>query len=287
MQRDDDQLFLQCLVVVLTVASALLFTLILAPPPSLAWDADPAESGQPWESARPVRVLTRSFLRPARGPDPAPAPLQTGAPLQGVVERIFPPPSPSPLARRREPPPAPAVTAGPVGQLTLLQTEEQPGPAAVRSALRELGGEGEPGMGTPYRPQLKPLPPPTLPQLPVRLEADPIQIVVRRPTLLGNQAETRAAQEDEDPLPEFRRFLPRAELCAHEVSRRAGEPVRGKVVLRFTVEPTGWVSRARAVGGSLRDPDAERCLVEQLRAEPYFEPRGVAITAERAVIFAK
>jgi hypothetical protein len=284
-----DRLFAQVLVVVMTVTASLLCSLAMVSPSTRGWDLGQAVSGQEMASRTVVRTA-RAYFRLSRGPEAFPAPVQTGEVRAGVPVEVLPPPDRAPSRRSSKafpsPPLAPHVVGGPVGEMT-LDPDPHASPPALRAPQRDVGGE--PGMsGTGSR-----LPPPlalavsSLVPRPVSFPPDEVVVARSRLAAAGSPGGEGGGWDDTDPLPEFRRYLPRAEACAAEASRQAGHPVTGKVILRFTVESSGWVREAAAVGGTLRDPDAWRCLVTALRARPFFDPRPLPVKAERAVVFAR
>ena len=161
-----------------------------------------------------------------------------------------------------------------------------PGGAAIADQRRVVGGDGSMGGSRP-----PPSPPPLMDAAPERLELAAENILAKRPVFphsrlkVDNVTDTRTQDTAEDPLPEFRRLMPRFNACARDVARRIREPVIGKVILRFTVDERGHVRDAQSVGGSLRDPDARDCIVNVLMSTQSFEPREESVTADRAVIF--
>lgn len=288
--QEDDHLFVRCLTIVLLVSGGILSALLLAPPP-MDWDGV-AASQQPLAPDGKRTYDVRVIFVSSRGRNAAPSPIQTGeSAWQRIAERLAPPPPP--LVTRPAPPrpraePSPVVVAGPLTEMSLESRNARSSPPAIQDERRVVGGDASiAGTRPPPRPEVHVEEP-----APQRLEIAPENIMAVRPVFphsrLTVTQHTDERQQDtaDDPLPEFRRLMPRFNACARDVSRRNREPIVGKVILRFTVDERGHVRDARPVGGSLRDPDARDCIVNVLLSSPVFEERRESVTADRAVIFA-
>ncbi|MBI5495897.1 MAG: hypothetical protein HY904_12805 [Deltaproteobacteria bacterium] len=291
--QDEDHLFVRCLMVVLTVVGGFLSMLVLSPGPGQGLpDGEPgAEAPAPTVRARWVRT---AFSLPSAGPRPAPAPVQSGdsalAFARLLAQEALEPPAPPRTGRDRAQVAAASVLSGPVLELALDGQGDRDTPFARRLAEETRGDEPATpppwGLGLrTHRVAAVALPPDVMPAL---KEMAPVEIIVRRVAAIPRQeAPLRGQDLDDDPLPEFRRFLPRVQVCVAQARKRGGVPVDGKVVLRFTVDPDGWVREARAVGGTLSDPDARACVESMLTRDRFFDRRPVAVQAERAVIVAR
>ena len=292
--RDEDHLFLRVLMVVLTVVGGTMSLLLLAPPPQdVGWGDGIAGAAQPVPSDRWIRP---SFGRPSAGPNPALGPVRTGETAHSFAARLALASSAAPVTGRGDRPRGSQdrVVAGPLMDMTLDATLVPAGPSTRRADHELRGDDAQPvTMGGHVRP---PLPPPGAPitrpllLMPQLSEMEPVEIVVRRAqggVVTSPAAGLSTQGTDDDPLPEFRRFLPRAQACIIDASRRAQSPVHGKVILHFTVERTGWVRNARVAGGTLTDLDALGCMQAALGKDRYFEPRPSPVEADRAVIVAR
>jgi hypothetical protein len=280
--------------VVLTVVGGAMSMLLLAPPPGSAWGDDVAGASQPVSSDLVnSRWIRPTFALPSSGSRPSPSPVQTGtsartfAQLLAQASVAAPPPSMTRTERARLE--TQRVTGGPVLEMTLDTSMTMDSPASRLAAEEQRGDDAVVPAGGPRRLPPARLPPPNVAPaaqllMPQLSEMAPIEIVVMRNRAQTERADLSSQGHDDDPLPEFRRFLPRAEACVTEAARRARQPLQGKVVLRFTVEKSGWVKDPRAVGGTLADVEARACMEQGLTKERYFSARAAAVEAERAVI---
>jgi hypothetical protein len=288
--NDDDQLFIRCLIVAATLTGCAVSALGLALPPALQ---EGSQDGV--EDAHRGRVVHRAsvtFTLPSQGfharlSAALTAQRPDGASTPGAV----PDPAVGPSPARRPPPARPNPRAASMA-MTLQPRVPAPSGAAVEAVVMTVGDDAaSPRAGRPLttRPLTSLWPQeaaPAMPPLPDLADMEAVEINVRRLRLDTADGSLATQGTATDPLPEFRRFLPRAQACATSLGRRSGQPLSGKVILGFTVAPTGWVTRARVVGGSLTDPDARACLADALQREHFFPARDGDLDAERVVLFA-
>jgi TonB family protein len=67
------------------------------------------------------------------------------------------------------------------------------------------------------------------------------------------------------------RHVPAIKYC-YERSLRQNPGLRGKVVVRITVDPDGTVSDASVFSSTLNDEKAEQCILARIRQWKDFEP---------------
>ena len=267
---EDDLLFVRCLIVAATLTGCVVSALSLVPGPN-GGTADADASSLALHQAPRASVM---FALPSRGPR-----AQLARALTAVAASTA--PAPRPHARRA----AHAEGPRPDAANTSLRPAPRTHAAAVTARLVVLGNDTVPPVrGRPPRERPSPLwLAPTHQTMPP-LQAMPAEhITAVRPT--SGAPELDPEEPPEDALPEFRRFLPRAMACATGVARRRGAAPVGKAVLSFTVMPSGWVRRARVVGGSLQDPDLADCMTRALTREHIFAGRPLPLDVERTVIF--
>jgi TonB family protein len=104
----------------------------------------------------------------------------------------------------------------------------------------------------------------------------PVALGGRRPkgpTVLPGRTVTIGALGKEDVGRVMRRHAPRFRHCyERELSRDPN--LAGKVVLHFTIAPTGQVTNAKVTESTVGDVALERCLTEVMRSVPFPSPKG-------------